>query len=231
MPPSLRFLLTVQVARFLSGDGRQVLLAFDSASQFVDRVMAESFYAHFRHGQQLGAWKRGASIVQGTWMVYPACAVDPSQRTESIHALMAISLLDPRRNVHVPWPPVQQPRRGAYLLVSSPLVMLLDNWAAELGVLRQRIPEADVTTLLASCHDDLSDALQTAAHTDLYITVDDAMRLTNRCRSAITRLCRKKGALIGAHRMGGVWSIDRAKLEAYLAGEIRSRTAFVTQEI
>lgn len=111
--------------------------------------------------------------------------------------------------------------RGTYVLASPPLITLLERWEIELNILTQRLPEADITTTLTTCHDELASAMQAARDTTLYITVDDAARIANRCRSAMTRLCRTHGGTIGARRIGGVWSIDKNKLQNFLTGESR----------
>lgn len=109
-------------------------------------------------------------------------------------------------------------RRGAYLVSARPLLELRERYEMELGILRQRAPQADVTMVLATCVDDITEVINSSPPEQLYLTVDDAMKMTGRCRSAITRLCRTKGTLIGARREGGVWSIDSTKFQAYLAG-------------
>jgi hypothetical protein len=110
------------------------------------------------------------------------------------------------------------PRRGAYLVSARPLLELRERYETELEVLRRRAPRSDVTVTLATCVDDIAEVINSSAPEQLYITVDDAMKITGRCRSAITRMCRTKGALVGARREGGVWSIDSTKFQAYLAG-------------
>ena len=111
--------------------------------------------------------------------------------------------------------------RGTYVLASTPLITLLERWETELRILTQRLPRADITATLTTCHEELANAMQAARDTTLFITVDDAARIANRCRSAMTRLCRAHGNTIGARRIGGVWSIDKNKLQTFLTGESR----------
>ena len=103
------------------------------------------------------------------------------------------------------------------LIAADAALTLIDRWRAELAVLRRRSPGSDAFTTLAGCIEELSAAITTGRDTAIKLTVVEAHNISHIPVSTLRWLCNRKPKQIGAHKRGGVWYIDRALFERYLA--------------
>jgi hypothetical protein len=102
------------------------------------------------------------------------------------------------------------------LLAAAPLIALLERLAAEHRSVTSRAPNSDFASILASLRSDLSRAIDAARKIDLWATVEQLHDLTGKPTSTLTRMCRKHGATIGAHKSEGLWMIDLPVFTNYL---------------
>ena len=118
------------------------------------------------------------------------------------------------KTIHFP-----TPKRGdsaSHVLSAAPFVTLLDRLKCELAAWEARAPHSDLTACLRSLVRDLSEALELARNTSVYVTIEALAEIVNRPVSTLTRLCRKHGAAVGAIKVEGVWSIHLPTFQEFL---------------
>ena len=103
------------------------------------------------------------------------------------------------------------------LLLAGPTLELVDQWTAELLVLRRRSPSSDALQTLSICVRELVEAIEAAKDARLQLTIADVHATSRIPTSTLRWLCKHKPDLVGAQKHEGVWYIDRAKFERYLA--------------
>ena len=115
-------------------------------------------------------------------------------------------------------PPVQLASVGApTLLVAGPTLALGDQWAAELLVLRRRSPGSDAVETLSICVRELVEAIKAARDAQLHLTIADVHATSRIPVSTLRWLCKHKPELLGAQKHKGVWYVNRARFERYMA--------------
>jgi hypothetical protein len=87
-------------------------------------------------------------------------------------------------------------------------------------VLRRRASHSDATTTLADCATELEDAIAASRNISIQLTLADARALSRIPIASLRRLCRRHHQLLGARKAEGMWYIDRARFEAYLASPL-----------
>ncbi len=70
---------------------------------------------------------------------------------------------------------------------------------------------------LANCVRELTEAINTARDTRLHLTIADVHAICGMPVSTLRWLCKHKPDSIGAQKHEGVWYIERAKFEQYIA--------------
>ena len=103
------------------------------------------------------------------------------------------------------------------LIVAGPALSLLRQWDAELAVLRRRSPGSDAVMTLSNCVRELAHAINAARDTRLHLTIADVHAMCAMPVSTLRWLCKHKPDAIGAQKHEGVWYIERAKFERYIA--------------
>ena len=103
------------------------------------------------------------------------------------------------------------------LLLAGPTLELVDQWTAELLVLRRRSPSSDAVETLSVCVRELVEAIKAAGDARLHLTIADVHATSRIPTSTLRWLCKHKPELLGARKHEGVWYIDRAKFERYMA--------------
>lgn len=106
-------------------------------------------------------------------------------------------------------------------IAADAALTLVEQWRAELGVLRRRSPGSDAVTTLAACIGELAAAITAGQDMALKLTVAEAHDLSRIPVSTLRWLCNRKPDMIGARKRRGVWYIDRAVFERYLASPHR----------
>ena len=115
---------------------------------------------------------------------------------------------------------------SAALVAEAPIATLLDDIRADVARIERWRPNDAVAIALRAACDRLETALREARSVDVWLTVDQVARRTNRPRSTISRICRELGTLVGAHLMKGRWSIRWPDFENYLnQGALSSKEA------
>lgn len=103
------------------------------------------------------------------------------------------------------------------LVLAGPTLELVDQWTAELQVLRRRSPSSDAVATLAGCVRELAEAIRAARDTQLHLTIADVHATSRIPVSTLRWLCTHKPELLGAQKHEGVWYISRVKFERYMA--------------
>ena len=103
------------------------------------------------------------------------------------------------------------------LIIAGPALALLRQWEAELTVLRRRSPSSDAAMTLTTCLRELVEAIKAGRDTRLHLTIFDVHATSGIPVSTLRWLCKHKADLVGAQKHEGVWYIDRAKFERYMA--------------
>ena len=103
------------------------------------------------------------------------------------------------------------------LLLAGPTLELVDQWAAELLVLRRRSPSSDAVETLSSCIRELVEAIKAAKDMQLHLTIADVHATSGIPVSTLRWLCKHKPGPLGAQKHKGVWYVNRAKFERYMA--------------
>jgi len=103
------------------------------------------------------------------------------------------------------------------LIVAGPALGLVRQWETELAVLRRRSPSSDAAMTLTTCLRELVAAIKAGRDTRLHLTVADLHHICGIPVSTLRWLCKHKSELIGAQKHEGVWYVDRAKFERYMA--------------
>jgi len=103
------------------------------------------------------------------------------------------------------------------LLLAGPTLELVDQWTAELLVLRRRSPSSDAVETLSICVRELMEAIKAAGDARLHLTIADIHATSRIPTSTLRWLCKHKPELVGVRKHEGVWYIDRAKFEHYMA--------------
>jgi hypothetical protein len=103
------------------------------------------------------------------------------------------------------------------LLLAGPPLELVDQWTAELLVLRRRSPSSDAVETLSSCVRELVEAIKVATDAQLHLTIGDVHRMSRIPISTLRWVCKHKPELLGAQKHKGVWYINRVRLERYMA--------------
>ena len=103
------------------------------------------------------------------------------------------------------------------LLLAGPALELVDRWTTELQILRRRSPSSDAVETLSICVRELMEAIKAAGDARLHLTIADIHATSRIPTSTLRWLCKHKPELVGVRRHEGVWYIDRAKFEHYMA--------------
>ena len=103
------------------------------------------------------------------------------------------------------------------LIIAGPALALVRQWEAELTVLHRRSPSSDAAMTLTTCLRELVEAIKAGRDTRLHLTIADVRATSGIPVSTLRWLCKHKADLIGAQKHEGVWYIDRAKFERYMA--------------
>jgi hypothetical protein len=103
------------------------------------------------------------------------------------------------------------------LLLAGPTLELVDQWTAELLVLRRRSPSSDAVETLSMCVRELVEAITAAADPQLHLTIADVHATSRIPVSTLRWLCKHKPELLGAQKHKGVWYVNRVKFERYMA--------------
>jgi hypothetical protein len=103
------------------------------------------------------------------------------------------------------------------LIIAGPALALVRQWEAELTVLRRRSPSSDAAMTLTTCLRELVEAIKAGRDTRLHLTIADVHATSGIPVSTLRWLCKHKADLVGAQKHEGVWYIDRAKFERYMA--------------
>ena len=103
------------------------------------------------------------------------------------------------------------------LILAGPALALVRQWDAELTVLRRRSPSSDAVETLSNCVRELAEAIKAGRDTRLHLTIADVHATSGIPVSTLRWLCKHKSDLVGAQKHEGVWYIDRAKFERYIA--------------
>lgn len=106
-------------------------------------------------------------------------------------------------------------------IAADAALTLVEQWRAELGVLRRRSPASDAVTTLGACIAELAAAITAGQDMALKLTAAEAHDLSRIPVSTLRWLCNRKPDMIGARKRRGVWYIDRAIFERYLASPHR----------
>lgn len=140
-------------------------------------------------------------------LALPAPAVERRPGEVAVTPRQPIGPSDPPRALDTP------PR----LIAADAALTLVEQWRTELRVLRRRSPGSDAVTTLADCIAELSAAITAGQDVVIKLTVAEAHNLSRIPVSTLRWLCNRKPELIGARKRRGVWYIDRAVFERYLA--------------
>jgi len=103
------------------------------------------------------------------------------------------------------------------LLLAGPALELVDRWRTELEVLRRRSPGSDAVETLSTCVSDLVEAIEAGKDARLHLTIADVHATSRIPVSTLRWLCKHKPELLGAQKHEGVWYINSAKFERYMA--------------
>ena len=103
------------------------------------------------------------------------------------------------------------------LLLARPTLELVDQWRAELLVLRRRSPSSDAVETLSICVRELAEAIKAGGDARLHLTIADVHATSRIPVSTLRWLCKHKPELLGAQKHQGVWYVSRVKFERYLA--------------
>ena len=103
------------------------------------------------------------------------------------------------------------------LLLAGPTLELVDQWTAELLVLRRRSPSSDAVETLSICVRELVEAIKAAKDMQLHLTIADVHATSGIPVSTLRWVCKHKPGLLGAQKHKGVWYVNRAKFERYMA--------------
>jgi hypothetical protein len=103
------------------------------------------------------------------------------------------------------------------LLLAGPTLELVDQWTAELRVLRRRSPSSDAVETLSICVRELVEAIKAARDAQLHLTIADVHATSRIPVSTLRWLCKHKPELLGAQKHQGVWYVSRVKFERYMA--------------
>jgi hypothetical protein len=103
------------------------------------------------------------------------------------------------------------------LLLAGPALELVDRWTTELQVLRRRSPSSDAVETLSTCVSELVEAIKAGKDARLHLTIADVHGTSRIPVSTLRWLCKHKPELLGAQKHEGVWYINRAKFERYMA--------------
>ena len=103
------------------------------------------------------------------------------------------------------------------LILAGPALALVRQWDAELSILRRRSPSSDAVMTLSNCLRELADAIKAGRDTRLHLTIAEVHAMSGIPISTLRWLCKQKSDLVGAQKHEGVWYIDRAKFDRYMA--------------
>lgn len=103
------------------------------------------------------------------------------------------------------------------LLLAGPPLELVNQWSAELLVLRRRSPSSDAVETLSTCVRELVEAIKAATDAQLHLTIGDVHVMSRIPISTLRWLCKHKPELLGAQKRKGVWYINRVRFERYMA--------------
>ena len=106
------------------------------------------------------------------------------------------------------------------VVASGPILDVLERWHRDLATLRVRAPQSDGTSSLWHCTRELSAALGVAVNAAVDLTLGEAHQISRIPVSTLRWMCNKRRADVGARKRAGVWYLDRAKFESYLASAI-----------
>ena len=101
------------------------------------------------------------------------------------------------------------------LLLAGPTLELVDQWTAELLVLRRRSPSSDAVETLSRCIRELVEAIKVAKDMQLHLTIADVHATSRIPVSTLRWLCKHKPGLLGAQKHKGYF--NRVKFERYMA--------------
>jgi hypothetical protein len=82
---------------------------------------------------------------------------------------------------------------------------------------RDVAPHSDAVATLEFLRRELQKALKTAQEIRTFVSVNQAARIIGRPESTLTRMCRQRGAEIGARKVSGVWQIHWPTFEASIS--------------
>ena len=114
---------------------------------------------------------------------------------------------------------VQERTRGTALprlIVADGLLALAARWKSELAVLRRRSAASDAVRTLADCIQELVDAINGGHEITVRLTIAEAHTVSRIPLSTLRWLCSHRADVVGAHKYGGAWYVDRTCFEAYL---------------
>lgn len=103
------------------------------------------------------------------------------------------------------------------LITADAALLLVERWRSELDILRRRSPTSDAARTLSDCVDELSAAITAGYEMTIQLTASEANAISHIPISTLRWLCRRKPEAIGARKREGIWYIDRAQFELYLA--------------
>jgi len=103
------------------------------------------------------------------------------------------------------------------LLLAGPALELVEQWTAELQVLRRRSPSSDAVETLSACVSELVEVIKAAQDFRLHLTIAEVHATSRIPVSTLRWLCKHKPELLGARKHEGVWYVSRVKFERYLA--------------
>jgi hypothetical protein len=103
------------------------------------------------------------------------------------------------------------------LIVADAAVSLVEQWNAELVVLRRRSPTSDAVRTLTDCIRELVDAINAGHTLTVQLTIVEARTISHIPVSTLRWLCKNKPESIGARKREGIWYIDRSQFERYLS--------------
>lgn len=108
-------------------------------------------------------------------------------------------------------------RQPPRLLAPSPLLSLLALLDQKVAALRDMAPSSDVTAAMRRVRDDLATAIHEAAQVELWISIEEAHNMTGKPLSTLTRLCRSRGAEMGAKKVGRSWTLHLPTFSQFIS--------------
>lgn len=112
-----------------------------------------------------------------------------------------------RLTTHLPTGQTARPGAGPKLIVSTPILAVLDEMSADLERMLRLEPNGGSRHTLELYYQRLSIAVREALEGDAWVSTEEAARLRGCTTAAITELCRR--SRITARKRGGVWEIHK----------------------